>query len=470
MTDSGTGRALHPNILVILADDWGYGDLGCYGNETIQTPCLDRLASQGTRYTRFYVTSPVCSPSRCSFITGHYPGRWQVHAHFARYDSNAERHMPNWLDLSAPSLPRLLQENGYRTAHYGKWHLGGGGGIHGHPDAPLVKEYGYDDTRTWNGNGPTWCETTPWPFTLYNDSDTVWAANSSALAVDATIDFIKRDSHSASSRLGQDSGGQAKPTSKPFFINLWLKDPHTPLHPTEEQREPFKHLPEPQQTYYSVIRNADRHIGRLLDALDEMNVADNTLVIFTSDNGPERTMPEHGTFGSTGGLRGQKHCLFDGGIRVPFIVRWPGHTPVSKVIDDTWMSAVDLLPTIIGAAGLSIPRSWNPDGASALSALRGEEFRRPKPMMWEWRNADCTGNDESITGWPMLGIRHDEYMLLQNPVTGRRALYDTYIDESQSRDISADKPELVRDLSGQIGDYSKSLPGYATRPKQERRI
>lgn len=436
-----------PNILLILADDWGYGDLGCYGNEDIQTPCLDRLAEQGARYTRFYVASCVCSPSRCGFITGHYPGRWEVHAHFARYDSNEQRHMPNWLDIEAPSLPRLLRENGYRTAHYGKWHLGGGGGIHGHPDAPFVQEYGYDDTRTWNGNGPTWYETAPWPFTLYNDSDAIFAANSSRMAVDSTIDFIQQDS------------------DKPFFINLWLKDPHTPLHPTEEQRAPFKHLPEPQQTYYSVIHNADRHIGRLLDALDELEVADDTLVIFTSDNGPEVSRRELGTYGSTLHLRGHKHNLFEGGIRVPFIVRWKGHTRAGNVIDDTWMSAVDLVPTFLEAAGVPVPRDWHPDGVSAVSALNGEEFRRNQPMMWEWRNADCSGNDEAITGWPMLGIRREEYMLLLNPVTGDRALYDTFADESQTRNLIADKAELARDLAGQIEDYSRSLPGYSTRPK-----
>lgn len=442
MTEPQTARA---NILVVLADDWGYGDLGCYGNEDIRTPCLDRFAEQGTRYTRFYVTSCVCSPSRCSFIAGHYPGRWQVHAHFARYDANAQRHMPNWLDIEAPSLPRLMQEKGYRTAHYGKWHLGGGGGIHGHPDAPFVREYGYDDTRTWNGNGPTWYGTTPWPFTLYNDPDTVWAANSSRMAVDHTIDFIKQDS------------------PKPFFVNLWLKDPHTPLHPTEEQREPFKHLPEPKQTYYSVIHNADRQIGRLLDALDELGVADNTLVIFASDNGPEVIREHLGTCGSVLGLRGRKHCLFDGGIRVPFMVRWPGHTPVSKVCDDTWISAVDLAPTFLEVAGIPVPVDWNPDGVSALSALEGRDFKRGMPMMWEWRNADCTGNDESIAGWPMLGIRLEEFMLLANPVTGQQALYDTMADEGQTRNLTADKPDLARALAGQIEDYSRSLPGYPTR-------
>jgi len=436
-----------PNILFILADDWGYGDLGCYGNEGIRTPCLDLLAEQGTRYTRFYVASCVCSPSRCSFITGHYPGRWQVHAHFARHDSNEQRHMPNWLDIESPSLPRLMQENGYRTAHYGKWHLGGGGGIHGHPDAPFVKDYGYDDTRTWNGNGPTWYETTPWPFTLYNDSDAVWAANSSRMAADATIDFIKQD------------------PDKPFFINLWLKDPHTPLHPTEEQREPFKHLPEPQQTYYSVIHNADRHIGRVLDALDELGVADNTLVVFSSDNGPENIREHLGTYGSVLNMRGRKHVLFDGGIRVPFIVRWPGHTPVGRVIDDTWISAVDLVPTFLEAAGIHMPASWQPDGVSALSALHGQAFNRGMPMMWEWRNANCTGNDETIDNWPMLGIRHEEYMLLMNPVSGLLTLFDTMADEAQTRNLASNKPHLARDLAGQIEDYSRSLPGYATRPQ-----
>ena len=445
-----TGK--RPNILFILADDWGYGDLGCYGNPDIQTPCLDHLATQGTRFNRFYVSSCVCSPSRCSMLTGQYPGRWHIHAHFARYDYNQRRHMPNWLDLKAPSLPRLLQQHGYRTAHYGKWHLGGGGGIHGHPDAPMVRDYGYDDTRTWNGNGPTWYQTEPWPFTLYNCSDATWAANSSRLAVDATLDFIKQE------------------PDAPFFVNLWLKDPHLPLHPTEEQRAPFTHLPEPQQTYYSVIHNADRQIGRLLDALDELGVADNTLVVFSSDNGPEYVRTEAGTYGSVLGMRGRKHCLFDGGIRVPFLVRWPGHTPVGKVKDDTWLSAVDLAPTFLAAAGINLPPSWQADGVSALGALRGESFSRDLPMMWEWRNAKCTGNDQSITGWPMLGIRLDEYMLLSNPVTGQQELFDTYADEGQTRDLSADKPELVASLAGQITDFSRSLPGYPTRPGSSARL
>ncbi|MHC4501995.1 MAG: sulfatase family protein, partial [Planctomycetota bacterium] len=215
------------------------------------------------------------------------------------------------------------------------------------------------------------------------------------------------------------------------------------MHPTEEQREPFKHLPEPQQTYYSVIHNADRHIGRVLDALDGLGVADNTLVIFSSDNGPNLPTPQnlqHGFYGSVLNMRGRKGVLYDGGIRVPFIVRWPGHTPVGEVNDDAWISGVDLVPTFLEAAGIGMPREWNPDGVSALEALHGNEFHRGLPMMWEWRNADCRGNDETIDGWPMLGIRHEEYMLLCNPVSGLTALYDTCADEGQTRNLAADKP------------------------------
>jgi len=164
-------------------------------------------------------------------------------------------------------------------------------------------------------------------------------------------------------------------------------------------------------------------------------------------------------------MRGRKHVLFDGGIRVPFIVRWPGHIPVGRVIDDSWISAVDLVPTFLEASGIPLPSDCRPDGVSALAALHGQQFRRGMPMMWEWRNANCTGNDETIDNWPMLGVRQEEYMLLMNPVSGLSALYDTMADESQIRNLAPDKPDLVRALMGQIEDYSRSLPGYATRPR-----
>ncbi|TWU38897.1 Arylsulfatase [Novipirellula aureliae] len=266
--------ANQPNVLFIFGDDWGYGDLGCYGHTELATPNLDKLASQGTKYTQFHVTSGVCSPSRTSVITGHFPARHRVHGHFAGNVPNARRGMPNWLDETLPVyLPRLMREAGYKTGHFGKWHLGGGGLPHGDlsaPEpAPELKEYGYDEPRVWNGNGPTWNGDQLWPTTRYMDDDRVWVQNSSRLAVDATIDFIERN---------RDKG--------PVFVNLWLKDPHGPIWPSEEQKEPYKHLDADKEKYYAVITDADHHIGRLMKALNQMGIEENTLVMFSSDNGP----------------------------------------------------------------------------------------------------------------------------------------------------------------------------------------
>ena len=421
-------KAAGPNILLVFADDWGYGDLGCYGNADISTPCLDRMAAEGTRCTGFHVTSPVCSPSRCSVITGRYPARHGIHGHLARYDFNADRAMPDWLDPDAPALGRLMQEAGYRTAHYGKWHLGGGGGIHGHPDAPPVKDYGYDDARTWNGNGPTWHGVEKWPFTLHNDVDELWSAHAAELAVDETMAFIDR---------GADA--QDVDLDKPFFVNLWLKEPHTPLHPTAAQRAPFTHLPEPQQTYYAVIAEADRQIGRLLDFFDDRGISEETLVVFSSDNGPEDIALERGTFGATGGLRGRKRSLFEGGVRVPGLFRWPGTTPAGAVTD-ALISAVDLLPTFLHLAG-SAPRDHaDLDGVNVADVLCGRPFTRGKPLMWEWRFPRTEHDDF----WPAIGMRDGERMMLGNASLGRWELYDVAADPGQQRDLSPDEPDTLR--------------------------
>jgi N-acetylgalactosamine-6-sulfatase len=437
-----------PNILFIFADDWGYGDLGCYGHDEIMTPNLDRLAAEGTRFTQFHVVSPVCSPSRCGVLTGHYPARHMVHGHFARHDYNAMRHMPNWLDVDVYTIPKLLKSAGYRTAHYGKWHLGGGGDQHGHPDAPKPKEYGYDDARGWNGNGPTWNGTEPWPFEIPNDLDEDFLPHSDRLAVDEAMKFIEAD------------------TKSPFYINLWLRTPHTPIRATEEQRKPYLLVEEPKQTYYAVITESDKQIGRILDKLDELGLTDNTLVVFSSDNGPEsvhRGAPEtRFCQGSTAGLRGRKRSLYEGGVRVPFIVKWPGQTPEGEVDYNSLTSAVDILPTFCNIAGVEVPEDLNPDGVNITDALLGKPFNRTKPIMWEWRPAN---QDIHSKECPMHAIRDGNYVLLKNPSHNRIELYNIHEDYSQLNNIAHKHPDVVSHLMKQLDEWTETLPDKETRPE-----
>jgi len=432
-----------PNILFIFADDWGFGDLGCYGSTEVATPYLDKLASQGTRYTQFHVTSGVCSPSRTSVITGHYPARHNVHGHIAGNEPNARRGMPNWLNENLPVyLPRLMQEAGYTTAHFGKWHLGGGGLPHGDLSAPEPKEYGYDETRVWNGNGPTWKGDQLWPTTRYMDSDTLWAHSSSRIAVDATIDFLKR-----------------KKEGKPMFVNLWLKDPHTPLWPTDEQREPYseKGLEPDKETYFSVLTDADFHIGRLMEALTEMGLDENTLVIFSSDNGPAHYPPAL-IAGSAGGLKGRKADIFQGGVNVPFIVRWPGHVKAGVVESQSVLSAVDLLPTFCELAQKELPEGYKPDGESFSSILENIPFERTKSLFWDWHFAVVSDKPQHATKWPENAVRKDEWKLYYNSKIDSTELFNISQDRLEMNNLKDENPQKVEELMELLKEWKAGLP------------
>lgn len=433
---------VQPNILFIFADDWGFGDLGCYGSTEVATPNLDNLASQGTRYTQFHVTSGVCSPSRASVITGHFPARHRIHGHFAGNEVNARRGMPNWLDENLPVyLPRLMQEAGYTTAHFGKWHLGGGGLPHGDLSAPEPKVYGYDETRVWNGNGPTWKGDELWPTTRYMDSDTLWAQASSRIAIDVTIDFLKRN-----------KGG------KPMFINLWLKDPHTPLWPNDEQREPYlnKELHPDKETYFSVLTDADFHIGRLMDALTEMGLDESTLVIFSSDNGPAAYPPAL-VAGSTGGLKGRKVDIFQGGVNVPFIARWPGHVSAAKVDHQSVISAVDLLPTFCALGKKALPPGYEPDGESFSSIFENIPFKRTKPLFWDWRFARVSDNPRQVNQWPENAVRDGDWKLYYNAKIDRVELYNISNDPYEQNNLSELNTDKVDDLNELLAEFKNSL-------------
>ncbi|MFI3209225.1 MAG: sulfatase-like hydrolase/transferase [Eubacteriales bacterium] len=430
-----------PNIIFIFADDLGYGDLGCYGHSEINTPNIDRLAEKGTRFMQFHVASPVCSPSRAAVITGKYPAKHNIHGHFAKYTLNEEREMPNWLDENCMTIPKMLKDAGYATAHYGKWHLGGGGGMHGHPDAPTPMDYGFDDSRVWNGNGPTWVGTEKWPFAVCNDDDEEFLPHSDMLAVNEAIAFMEEHKEEA------------------FYIDVWLRTPHTPLRVTPEQRAQYASLPEPKQTYYSVVSEADKQVGRLLDRLEALGLEEDTLVLFSSDNGPETFTPDNPlakwSCGSTSGLRGRKRSLYEGGIRVPFIASWKGKIAENEVDFDSLLSSVDLLPTFADLAGVKLTSDMDLDGEIISEALCNRPYRREKALMWEWLPAD---RGEESKECPVHAIRKDDYMLLKNPSNNRIELYNIMKDHAQICSVTNAKEELVTEMMEQLDQWTNGLP------------
>ncbi len=422
----GPEGANRPNILFIFTDDWGWGNLGCHGHLYLQTPNIDRLAREGTDFQRFTVASGVCSPSRTAVMTGHFPARYNIDGHFAWVPSNAKRGMPDWLDPKTPTLPKMLQSAGYATAHFGKWHLAN----NMIPDSPFPKDYGYDEYGAFNCAG----EQMP----VHQDSA-------------RAIAFIE-------------TNAAAK---KPFFINLWMHEPHTPFHTLPEYRRRFSELNDSDNVYASVLSHADDRIGELLDALDRLKLSDNTLVIFSSDNGPAgsgkagelTTMYDSATgegfsggasVGTTGGRNGRKASILQGGIGVPFIARWPGKIKPGAIDDVSWISAVDLLPTFCEIAGASLPEGYRPDGMSQLATLQGtKSLIREKPLFWKGvpgRN----GSDYSIMDGKWRLLVNGNFEVLE--------LYDVGADPLEKDNLKSSNPQVASELLAKLQTWQATLP------------
>jgi len=419
-----------PNILFIFADDWGWGDLSCRGHPYVKTPNIDRLAAEGTDFHRFTVASGVCSPSRTAVMTGHFPARYCIDGHFAWVPSNAKRGMPDWLSPNAPVLPRILQNAGYATAHFGKWHLSN----NMIPDSPRPSEYGYDAYGAFNCAG----EQMP----VHED----------AMHARAFIEKCHKE-------------------GKPFFINLWIHEPHTPFHTVPKYRWRFRDLEEADNIYASVLSHADDRIGQVLDTLDRLKLTDNTLVIFSSDNGPARASGNtelklmHDTAtgagygiaaakGITGGRKGYKAALFEGGIGVPFIARWPGRIAAGKVDNASPISAVDLLPTFCEIAGIDLPDDYAPDGISQVAALTGKQNpKRQKPLFWKMK-----GRAGSPTHWVSYAVADQQWKLVSDHDASRVELYDLVADPYEKTDLKGQHPEVAKALLQKIEGWKATLP------------
>jgi arylsulfatase A-like enzyme len=421
-----------PNIIFILADDMGPGDIACYGGTMVPTPNIDRLASEGTRFTQFYVASPVCSPSRCGIITGQFPARWKITSYLAEKSRNRGAEMADYLDPQAPSFPRALHDAGYHTAHFGKWHLGGGRDVTG---APKFAAYGYDEhAGTYESPEPDADITaTNW---IWSDKDKVKRWERSKFFVDKTLDFL----------------GCHK--EEPCFVNLWFDDVHTPWIPNAEvMKEKEQNV---MKNLKPVTAEMDRQIGRLMEGLKELGIDDHTLVLFASDNGPYPHLA-----GRTQGLRGCKFSLYEGGIRLPFIARYPNVVPAGRTDSITVIGSVDLFPTLCHVAGAELPSGVALDGVDRLAALKGEPLAtRERPLMWEY------GRNEKFFGYPkqprdrspQLAIRDGNWKLLVNRDGDGAELYDISADKDEMDNVAADHPEITARLTKTILSWRETLP------------
>jgi N-acetylgalactosamine-6-sulfatase len=430
-----------PNVIFILADDLGAGDLHVTGHPYAQTPNLDKLAAQGIQFDRGYMAAAWCSPSRYALMSGQYPAR----------DFNRSKN----LRPDEPSITKLLKEAGYTTGHFGKWHMSKEPAL-----AESPGDFGIDHHFTSNqsGTGKTWSK--------QEKNSKHWRERTTDAYVDMTINFIDKN--------------KAASSPKPFYVNLWIYPTHSYIDPTPEmlavydglkvdlndfskQQQAFlrfvsKHgdIDKAMQAYCADVTAMDNALGRLLDYLKENDLQKNTIIVFSSDNGPgpltnqvntetvAKRYKERPTLlnsvGSAKNYRDRKASFHEGGIRVPYIVSWPGQFPQGKKDLTTVIQGVDWLPTIASICNVELPQSTF-DGMDVKSAFYGTEITRKTPLFW-------SENDASV-------ILKDNWkgVLIKN----KFALYDISKDPSEEHDLKNSNPKVAKAMETELKQWRENL-------------
>ena len=410
-----------PNIVFMLADDMGTGDLGCYGHPYATTPNIDRLAEEGTLFTRYYATGVTCCPSRTGFMTSHHP---------ASFDS----YMADFGFGDKVTISELLNDEGYATGHFGKWHIGSDN--KGVPE----DDYGLDEVKIiGNSSGSS------------GRDDDLFAA---------AIDFIKRHQY------------------EPFYVNIWGHITHYPVPPSNPLPEAIANLEldeskfdsymaekfantrewgfpleECFRNYLADVYSLDLAVGRVLQLLDELELADNTIVVFSSDQGAapngafqndrQKAMDEiykANMLGWSGGLRGGKHEKYEGGVRIPFLIRWPGQVPANRVNDTSILSGLDWLPTLCALTSTD----YNPgqfEGLNVSDVWRGSDRNPTRPLFWR-----AKGDAILLEPWK-LHLNRD------GP-----ELYNLAKDPRETTNVARSNPEITQQLATEIEKWRKTLP------------
>lgn len=437
-----SGPNNQPDLVVALCDDMGYGDLGCYGHPQIQTPNLDAFARQGVRFLDGYAASPVCSPSRAGLLTGRTPVRAGV---------------CDWIPEGSPvhlareeqTFAKLLQQVGYQTAHIGKWHLNG---KFNSPDQPQPGDHGFAEWFSTQNNALA-SHRDPFNFVRNGQAVGTRKGTSSQIIVDEAIEFLKR------SRRDQ-----------PICLFLCFHAPHENVASADEfhQRYLTKAKNPDQAQYFANIEELDFHFGRFLRSLDAYGRG-NAMVLFTSDNGPETLHRYPGAFrsyGTAGNLRAQKLSLYEGGIRVPMLLRWPGKAAEGLTTTEP-VSTLDLLPTLAEAGQVpheKVPLARTLDGASWLPMLNGGTLKRQTPLHWHYyhsidgtRAALRDGEWKIVGRWgpnaptfKTAGFKPEEQAVIRGYGLENYELYHLISDPGEKQDLAGREKGRLRRLRNQL--------------------
>ncbi len=440
---ASAGSPRRPNVLLIMSDDQGYGDLGCHGNPVLRTPNLDALAAGSTEIATFYV-SPVCAPTRASLMTGRYNYRTRV------TDTYLGRAM---MDPAEVTLAEMLGAAGYRTGIFGKWHLG--------DDYPLrPQDQGFREVLVHRGGGIAQPSDPPEPggssyddpILQHNGRQEKARGYCSDVFTDAAIRFIEAD------------------RDRPFFAYLAFNAPHTPLQVPDRHRGRFRDAdlsasslprvgrpvegevdPEATARVYDMVANIDDNVGRLLGKLDELGLAEETIVIFLTDNGPQQ--PRYNA-----GLRGRKGTVYEGGIRVPFFIRWPGRIPAGRRLDLV-AAHIDVAPTLLDACGVARPEGGSFDGRSLIGPLRGDRDASPdRTLFFQWHRGDVPELGRAFAArdasWKLVQPQGGDGPSAKPP---HFELYSIEDDPYERRDVAGQNPEVVRRLRSEYEAWFRDV-------------
>jgi uncharacterized sulfatase len=427
-------RSQKPNIVFILIDDLGWADIGCYGNERHQTPNIDRLANQGMRFTDAYAAAPVCSPTRASIHSGQYPahvgiidfipGHWRPYEKLT-VPSNRTQYLPN----DIPTIASMLKTAGYRTAHFGKWHLGWG-------------DYG-PEHRGFDVTTPpdTVTKKKPRPQSTVEWLQTIDVTTNNPKDVDRltqlSLEFMEDNKE------------------EPFFLYLSHRTVHIPLAAKPTTVEKYESVPQDgdfiHPVYSAMVEEMDESVGKVLQKLDDLGVSDNTIVIFFSDNGGlVQDYLQVGPICTTNKpLRGEKGTVYEGGIREPLIVRWPGKV-AANTTSEVPVSSVDFYPTLLDILDLADPVEHDLDGASLLPVLeqRAHELAS-RALYWHY--------PVYHHGAPAGAIREGDYKLIENFEDGSIELYNLRKDIGETIDLASEVPEKANDLQQKLHSWREAI-------------